>query len=136
MKRSSTVFGKIAIALALCATAPAQVPDVADTPDAPERGRQSGAPPHFRFGSSLELRTGDRAEDVVVVLGSATINGTVENDVVVLLGSLELGSTSVIEGNAVVVGGSIEVLPGAVAEGDLVHRWRCTGCTSGILARG
>ena len=120
MKRSSTVFGKIAIALALCATAPAQVPDVADTPDAPERGRESGAPPHFRFGSSLELRTGDRAEEVVVILGSATINGTVENDVVVLLGSLELGSTSVIEGNAVVVGGSIEVLPGAVVEDDLV----------------
>ena len=114
MKRSRTVFGKIAIALALVATTSAQ------TPDAPAQSRESDAPPHFRFGSSLELRAGDRAEDVVVILGSATINGTVENDVVVLLGSLELGSTSVIEGNAVVVGGSMKVLPGAVAEGDLV----------------
>ena len=114
MKLSKTVIGKIAIALALVATTSAQ------TPDAPAQPRESGAPPHFRVGSSLELRAGDRAEDVVVILGSATINGTVENDVVVLLGSLELGSTSVIEGNAVVVGGSMKVLPGAVADGDLV----------------
>ena len=120
MKRSRTVLGKIAIALALLATASAQTPNVPDPPDAPAQARDSGAPPYFRFGSSLELRAGDRAEDIAVILGSATINGTVEGDVVVVLGSLELGSTSVIEGDAVVVGGSIEVLPGAVAEGDLV----------------
>ncbi len=120
MKRSRTVFGKIAIALALLATSSAQTPDVPEPPDAPAQTRNSGAPPQIRFGSSLELRAGDRAEDIVVILGSATINGAVEGDVVVVLGSLELGSTSVIEGDAVVVGGSIEVLPGAVAEGDLV----------------
>ncbi len=120
MKRSRTVFGKIAIALALFATTSAQTPDVPDGPGAPAQARESGAAPHIRFGSSLEVRTGDRAEEVVVILGSATINGTVEGDVVVVLGSLELGSTSVIEGDAVVVGGSIKVLPGAVAEGDLV----------------
>lgn len=120
MKRSRTVFGKLAIALALVATTSAQTPDVPDAPGAPAQARESGAPPHIRFGSSLELRAGDRAEEVVVILGSATINGTVEGAVVVLLGSLELGSTSVIEGDAVVVGGSTKVLPGAVAEGDLV----------------
>lgn len=120
MKRSRTVFGKIAIALALLATTSAQTPDVPGRPDAPAQARESGAPPHLRFGSSLVLQTGDRAEEVVVILGSATINGTVEGDVVVLLGSLELGSTSVIEGDAVVVGGSVEVLPGAVADGDFV----------------
>ena len=117
MKRSRTVFGKIAIALALFATASAQTPDA---PDAPAQARESGAVPHVRIGSSLELRAGDRAEDVVVVMGSATINGTVEGDVVVVLGSLELGSTSLVEGDAVVVGGSIKVLPDAVAEGDVV----------------
>lgn len=120
MKRSRTVLGKTAIALALFATTSAQTPDVLDAPDAPAQTRDSGAPPQIRFGSSLELRAGDRAEDIVVILGSATINGTVEGDVVVVLGSLELGSTSVIEGDAVVVGGSIEILAGAVAEGDLV----------------
>ncbi|MYC66743.1 MAG: hypothetical protein F4X12_10470 [Acidobacteriia bacterium] len=120
MERSRTVITKIAIALALFATTSAQTPDVSDAPDAPAQARESGAAPQIRFGSSLEVRAGDRAEDVVVILGSATINGTVEGDVVVLLGSLELGSTSVIEGDAVVVGGSINVLPGAVAEGDFV----------------
>ncbi len=120
MKRSRTVLGTIAIAMALLATASAQTPNVPDPPDTPAQARDSGAPPQIRFGSSLELRAGDRAEDIVVILGSATINGTVEGDVVVVLGSLELGSTCVIEGDAVVVGGSIEVLPGAVAEGDLV----------------
>lgn len=117
MRRSRTVFGKIAIVLALVATTSAQTPDASD---ALAQARESGAAPQFRFGSSLELRAGDRAEEVVVIFGSATINGTVEDDVFVLLGSLELGSTAVIEGDAVVVGGSIKVLPGAVAEGDLV----------------
>ena len=117
MKRSRTVFGKIAIALALFATTSAQTPDA---PGAPAQARKSSAAPQIRFGSSLEVRAGDRAEEVVVILGSATINGRVEGDVVVVLGALELGSTSVIEGDAVVVGGSIKVLPGAVAEGDFV----------------
>ena len=120
MRRSRKVFGKIAIALALFATTSAQTRDVPEAPGVPVQAQESGAVAHFRFGSSLELRTGDRAEEVVVILGSATINGTVEGDVFVVLGSLELGRTSVIEGDAVVVGGSIKVLPGAVAEGEVV----------------
>ena len=91
MKLSRKAFGKIAISLALLATASAQTPDVPDAPGAPAQARESSAAPHVRFGSSLELRTEDRAEEVVVILGSATINGTVEGDVVVVLGSLELG---------------------------------------------
>ncbi|MCY4188010.1 MAG: RDD family protein [Bryobacterales bacterium] len=119
MKLSKGLFGNVAIALALLATASAQEPDRSEGRKSAGQARQSGFPAHVRVGSSLELPAGDRAEDVVVILGSATINGTAEGDVVVVLGTLALGSTSVIEGDTVVVGGSMKVLPGAVAKGDL-----------------
>lgn len=117
MKRFSNMLSSIAIPLALFSAAWAQVPD--DSGSLP-RVQESRANPHFRFGSSLELRAGERADDVAVIFGSATIDGTVEGDVFVLLGSLTLGSTSVVEGDAVVVAGSAKVLPGAVANGDFV----------------
>lgn len=117
MKRFSNMLSPIAIPLVLFSAAWAQVPD--DSGSLP-RVQESRANPHFRFGSSLELRAGERADDVAVIFGSATIDGTVEGDVFVLLGSLTLGSTSVVEGDAVVVAGSAKVLPGAVANGDFV----------------
>ena len=117
MKRFSNRLSRIAIPLVLVSTAWAQVPD---DPGSLPQVQESRANPHFRFGSSLELRAGERADDVAVIFGSATIDGTVEGDVFVLLGSLTLGSTSVVEGDAVVVAGSAKVLPGAVANGDFV----------------
>jgi len=117
MKRFSNMWSSIAIPLLLFSAAWAQVPD--DSGSLP-RVQESRANPHFRFGSSLELPAGDRADDVAVIFGSATIDGTVEGDVFVLLGSLTLGSTSVVERDAVVIGGSAKVLPGAVADGDFV----------------
>ena len=117
MKRFSNRLSWIAIPLVLFSAAWAQVPD---DPGSLPRVQESRANPHFRLGSSLELRAGDRADDVAVIFGSAKIDGTVEGDVFVLLGSLTLGSTSVIEGDAVVIGGSAKVLPGAVADGDFV----------------
>ena len=117
MKRFRNRLSCIAIPLVLCSAAWAQVPD--DSGSLP-RVQESRANPHFRFGSSLELPAGDRADDVAVIVGSAKIDGTVEGDLFVLLGSLTLGSTSVVEGDAVVIGGSAKVLPGAVAHGDFV----------------
>ena len=117
MKRFSNRLSSIAIPLVLFSAAWGQVPD--DSGTVP-RVQESRANPHFRFGSSLELPAGDRADDVAVIFGSAKIDGTVEGDVFVLLGSLTLGSTSVVERDAVVIGGSAKVLPGAVADGDFV----------------
>ncbi|MDE2894057.1 MAG: RDD family protein [Chloroflexota bacterium] len=115
MKRFSNRLSWIAIPLVLVSAAWAQVPD---DPGSLPQVQKSRTNSQFRFGSSLELRAGDRADDVVVIVGSAEIDGTVEGDLFVLVGSLVLGSTAVIEGDAVVIGGSASVSPGAVAEGD------------------
>jgi uncharacterized RDD family membrane protein YckC len=56
----------------------------------------------------------------VVVLGSATIDGTVQGDVAVLFGHLRLGPTAVVDGSTVVVAGNMTVASGATVWRDLV----------------
>jgi len=73
-----------------------------------------------RVGSDYALRSGDVIDEVVVVIGSATIDGHVAGDLVVILGEARLGPTAVIDGDVVVVGGSLEVQAGAVAHRDVV----------------
>ena len=107
MKRSRTLIIKIVLALAVSAVALTQV-------------QQIRAEDQLRFGNSIELGAGERADDVLVFLGSAKIDGTVEGDLLVSFGSLILGRTSAIEQDVVVLGGSAEVMPGAVVEGDFV----------------
>ena len=76
--------------------------------------------PVVRVGDSYTLRAGDRVREVVVIAGSATIEGEVAGDVVVVVGTARLAGTSVVGGDFVVVGGSATVESGAVVERDLV----------------
>ena len=101
----------------------AQAEGEAEPPDSPrpspgERRRAMG--PVVRVGDSYTLRAGDRVREVVVIAGSATIEGEVDGDMVVVLGTVRLGGTSVVRGDLVVVGGSATVESGAVVERDLV----------------
>ena len=64
--------------------------------------------PVFRIGQDYNLRPGAAVDDVVVVFGDATIEGRVDRDVVVVLGSAQLKSTAVIDGSLVVVGGHVQ----------------------------
>jgi len=66
-----------------------------------------------RFGQDFALREGDTANDVVVIMGNATIDGHARGDVVVILGTARIGSTAVIDGDFVNVGGGTRVAEGA-----------------------
>ncbi len=82
--------------------------------------RRRGMGPVVRVGDSYTLRAGDRVREVVVIAGSATIEGEVAGDVVVVVGTARLAGTSVVGGDFVVVGGSATIESGAVVDRDLV----------------
>jgi uncharacterized RDD family membrane protein YckC len=73
-----------------------------------------------RVGSNYTLAAGDEVEEIVVVMGAATVDGHVDGDLVVVLGEARLGPKAVVEGDVVVVGGSLTVQSGAAARRDLV----------------
>ena len=73
-----------------------------------------------RIGAHYTLPFGEWAESVVVVSGTARIEGKVERDVVVVAGTVTLAGTARVEGDVVVAAGAAEVRPGAVVGGDLV----------------
>jgi uncharacterized RDD family membrane protein YckC len=66
-----------------------------------------------RVGQDFTLREGDTANDVVVIMGNATIDGHARGDVVVILGTVRIGSTAVIDGDYVNVAGGTRVAEGA-----------------------
>jgi len=106
--------------------APAPVPTPTPTPtpadpnldDFGDFGRSRRAA--VRIGQDYRLRSGDDVRDVVMIAGNATIEGRVDQDVVVVLGSVRIGSTAVIDQNLVVIGGSTVVEPGAIVNRDVV----------------
>ena len=63
---------------------------------------------------------GERIREVVVVAGSATIDGRVDRDVTVILGMVQLGATADVRGSLVVVGGSATVAADAEVNRDVV----------------
>src|SRR5215204_91495 len=69
--------------------------------------------PALRIGQSFNLKQGEVARSVHVVGGDATIEGTVEDDVVVVLGRVQLAPTAIVQGSLVVVGGNVKVAEGA-----------------------
>ncbi len=83
-----------------------------------ERFRGDGV--HLRFLRSYTLAEGETSnEPIVVIGGSARIDGRVADDVVVIGGGLHLGPKAVIEGNAVSVGGDVSLDPGASVQGSI-----------------
>ena len=76
--------------------------------------------PLVKVGADVMVRRGQRAEDVVVILGSALIEGDVDGDVVVLLGEATLTGTSRVKGDVVVVLGRVNREPGAAIDNDVV----------------
>jgi hypothetical protein len=102
------------------APAPAETPAPPAPPAAPEREwrRKSGA--KVAVFDSVEVAEDERAtEAVVAVLGSVTVKGRVEDDVVAVLGNVHLGPHAVVTGSVTSVGGRIEQEPGAEIRGDV-----------------
>lgn len=71
-----------------------------------------------RVGSDVTVRAGEEIEQLVVILGSATVDGKVDGDVVVVAGNARVNGE--ISGNLVVPFGSAELGPEAVVRGDVV----------------
>ena len=76
--------------------------------------------PVLRIWQNYTLPAGESVRHVVVILGDATIDGHVNEDLVVILGHLRLGTSAVVDGDVVVVSGNATVVPGAVVRGDFV----------------
>jgi uncharacterized RDD family membrane protein YckC len=73
-----------------------------------------------RLWQDFVLRQGEVARDVIVILGSTTIAGSVEGDVVAVLGPVNLESTAAVEGSLVVVGGNATISDGAQIRRDFM----------------
>jgi uncharacterized RDD family membrane protein YckC len=75
--------------------------------------------PVLRIGQGYTLKAGDTAREITVIFGDATIEGRVDRDVIVILGSAQLKSTAVIDGSLVVIGGHVQAAEGAQVHEDL-----------------
>lgn len=100
---------------AVLAAATLTVPAAAQTQDVDMRVRWPN--PALRILESYTLKAGDEAREVLVIAGDATIEGRVDEDVVVIAGKAQLSPTAVIEGSFLVIGGTA-----VIAEGAQVHR--------------
>ncbi|MBI4346123.1 MAG: RDD family protein [Elusimicrobia bacterium] len=71
-----------------------------------------------RFGGSVTVKKGETAESVVVIGGSADVEGAVERDVVAIGGSIRVAGP--VGGDVVAVGGQVKLREGASVAGDAV----------------
>jgi hypothetical protein len=75
---------------------------------------------HLLFGRDYRLPAGETASEKVVVFGGdATIDGHVEDDVVVVGGTLRLGPKALVDGDVSVVGGELDRDAAAQVRGDV-----------------
>jgi len=75
---------------------------------------------HLRVLHDYYLRAGATATEPIVVLGgSATIDGRADDDVVVIGGTLRLGPKAVVAGDVVAIGGEAIIDPGAQVRGKI-----------------
>jgi uncharacterized RDD family membrane protein YckC len=73
-----------------------------------------------RIGQNFTLGQGESVREIHSGLADITIAGQVDDDVVVIVGSLHLMSTAKVGGSVVVVGGTLTVDSGATVERDLI----------------
>ena len=95
---------------------------------------------HLRILRDYHLAAGATADDPIVVIGgSANIDGRAESEIVVIGGTLRIGPSAVIRGDLVTVGGEAIIDPAAdVAEeiAETIVTWPDVGFTWARLANG
>lgn len=103
-----------AIVLIAAAAAPATVAAQSDGP------RLYRFNPVIRIAQDYTVPAGQIVREVRMVFGNLTIDGQVDGDVLVVLGSARLGPGAVIDGTLAVIGGSATIDSTAVIHHDLV----------------
>lgn len=109
----------------------AQAPEpAAEAPGQDGEGASASAeldPPFRRWGSSVFRLGQDHVvpadaivRELIVIMGSAAVQGVVTGDAVVVLGTVHVARGAVIEGSLVVIGGGVVIQPGARVDRDLV----------------
>jgi uncharacterized RDD family membrane protein YckC len=106
------------------ATPEAPLPPAPDLPEAPPvfddvfdaRGQREAV----RIGQDLNIAAGDAVRDALVVFGDATVAGQVDDDLVIILGTLRLAGTAAIGGNLIAIGTNVVAEPGVIVRRDLV----------------
>jgi hypothetical protein len=110
------------------APAPEAPPALSEPPEVPEPPAAPEPPEPPRRRSSAKVQIGgdvDVAEDevvtdpVVAILGSVTVLGRVEDDVVSVLGNVHLGPKAEVMGSVTAVGGRVEQERGADVRGEV-----------------
>jgi uncharacterized RDD family membrane protein YckC len=76
--------------------------------------------PIIRVGQNFTLGQGESVREIHSGLADITIAGQVDDDVVVIVGSLHLMSTAKVGGSVLVVGGTLTVDSGATVDRDLL----------------
>jgi uncharacterized RDD family membrane protein YckC len=76
--------------------------------------------PIVRVGQDYVLQRDDAVREITSILADLTIEGKVDGDVAVVVGSARLASTATVQGSVVVVGGSLTIDPGAAIHNDVV----------------
>ena len=76
--------------------------------------------PIVRVGQNFTLGQGESVREIQSGLADITVAGQVDDDVVVIVGSLHLMSTAKVGGSVLVVGGTLTVDSGASIERDLI----------------
>ena len=90
----------------------------------------------LRIWQDFFLKSDDAVRQVVVIFGTATIEGRVEGDVVVVFGQARLASTAVVQGSVVVVAGDVTLAQGAAIRQDLVVVGGATDVPAGFSPGG
>ena len=75
----------------------------------------------IKMGSDISIEEGAEVDEVVAIYGNAVISGRVENNVVVIGGSITLGGRSYVGKEVVAVGGEVMKTPGAKVEGRITQ---------------
>jgi hypothetical protein len=74
------------------------------------------------FGGDVTIEAGATVHGSVVVFGGTiSQDGTVEQDIVILGGQIELGEAALVEGDVVSIGGQVDRAAGAVVEGEVIE---------------
>jgi hypothetical protein len=111
----------LAMTLLLCAT-----PAFAQVDDWEHAVRRDDGV-HLRILKDYELPAAATSrEPVVVIGGSATIDGRVDDDVVVIGGTLRIGPTAIVRGDVAAIGGEAIIDPAARISGE-ISRTSMTG---------